>query len=189
MARDGKPTKARIEATALRLFVAQGVTETTTRDIAAGAGVAEGTIYRHFASKEALVRELFSTRYAAMARALDALQQREDTARAKLDQMVRGFCEMFDADRVLFSFLLIVQHQQLRRIPADAASPIEVLRRVIAEAMAAGQIPAADPDLATAMVLGIVLRPAIFAMYGRLEGPLSQHADALSAACWRALNP
>ena len=39
-------TKARLERAALTLFVARGVAETTTKEIAMAASVAEGTIYR-----------------------------------------------------------------------------------------------------------------------------------------------
>ena len=40
--RDGTATRERIEQAAMGLFVSQGVSETTIRDIAHGAGVAEG---------------------------------------------------------------------------------------------------------------------------------------------------
>lgn len=189
MRRSGKATKARIERVALRLFVDQGVAETTIRDIAGGAGIAEGTIYRHFRSKEDLVWELFYKYYTGFARALDELQQAAPDVRGRLDAMVRGFCRLFDADSTLFRFLLIVQHQQLGKLGDDMPTPIRVLRRVIVQAMQENRIPATDPDLATAMVLGVVLRPAVFATYGRIKGPMVAHADALSAACWRVLNP
>src|SRR5205814_1285993 len=48
-----------IERAALRLFVRRGVRGTTVRDIAADAGVAEGTLYRHWRSKRDLARTLF----------------------------------------------------------------------------------------------------------------------------------
>ena len=48
-------TKAKIETSALKLFAERGVDQTTTRDIAAGAGISEGAIYRHFESKDAMV--------------------------------------------------------------------------------------------------------------------------------------
>ena len=189
MRRTGKATKARIEAVAMRLFVDKGVTEATIRDIAGGAGIPEGTIYRHYRSKEDLVWELFFKYYTGFARALDELQQAAPAARGKIDAMVRGFCRLFDADPTLFRFLLIVQHRQLRKLTDDMPTPIQVLRGVITRAMAEGEIPATDPDLATAMVLGVVLRPAIFAGYGRIGRALIACADEMSSACWRVLNP
>ena len=66
MARNGNHTKELIARTALQLFVEKGITETTVRDIAAAAGIAEGTLYRHFESKEHLAWELFSTNYTGL---------------------------------------------------------------------------------------------------------------------------
>ena len=53
--RDGTETRKRIEAAALLLFVEKGVAETSIRDIAHSAGVAEGALYRHHAGKDDLV--------------------------------------------------------------------------------------------------------------------------------------
>lgn len=40
---------------AMRLFARQGYARTTTKEIAAEAGIAEGTIYKHFASKQEIL--------------------------------------------------------------------------------------------------------------------------------------
>src|SRR5438034_11628240 len=52
-------TRQRLVRAALELFTAQGYHVTTTPLIAKKAGVAEGTIYRHFASKQHLLNELY----------------------------------------------------------------------------------------------------------------------------------
>lgn len=57
--RDPKGTRDRLVRAALELFTTQGYHATTTPEIAAKAGVAEGTIYRHFASKEQLLNEIY----------------------------------------------------------------------------------------------------------------------------------
>jgi AcrR family transcriptional regulator len=53
-----KDTRTRILQAALRLFAAQGFDGTTTKDIALGANVAEGTIFRYFPHKKAILAEL-----------------------------------------------------------------------------------------------------------------------------------
>jgi AcrR family transcriptional regulator len=52
-------TRQRLVRAALELFTTQGYHETTTPQIAKKAGVAEGTIYRHFTGKQHFLNELY----------------------------------------------------------------------------------------------------------------------------------
>ncbi len=45
--RGGKGTKERIERAAIHLFVQNGISGTTIRDIAVKAGVSQGAMYNH----------------------------------------------------------------------------------------------------------------------------------------------
>ncbi|MFZ5453189.1 MAG: TetR/AcrR family transcriptional regulator [Thermodesulfobacteriota bacterium] len=187
MARDGNHTKELIARTALHLFVEKGITETTIRDIAGAAGVAEGTLYRHFESKDQLAWELFSTNYLAFARELDRLQEEYDSLQDKLTAMIRQFCTFFDRDPVLFSYLLLAQHAQLKKVTPEMQTAVTVLQKVIAQGMAQGEVPEMDVKLAAALVLGVVLQVAVFKAYNRIAQDLSQLSDTLVAACWRVL--
>ena len=51
-------TRTRILQAALRLFAKRGYDGTTTKDLAKSAGVAEGTLFRHFTSKKAILIEV-----------------------------------------------------------------------------------------------------------------------------------
>ena len=51
-------TRTRILQAAQRLFARQGYDGTTTRDLAQAAGVAEGTLFRHFPNKKAILVEV-----------------------------------------------------------------------------------------------------------------------------------
>jgi AcrR family transcriptional regulator len=57
--RDGEATRERLLRAALELYGASGFLGTTTPALAERAGVAEGTIYRHFTSKEHLLNEAY----------------------------------------------------------------------------------------------------------------------------------
>jgi AcrR family transcriptional regulator len=186
--RDGKATRSKISRAALTLFVERGVTETTVRDIAAAAGVAEGTLYRHFAGKDELGWELFASNFAAFANNLDRCQARETTLPAKTAAMVHHFCRFFDQDPVLFSYLLLSQHNYLKRVPPDMPNPVDVVHQVIWRAMSEGELLPGDSATATAMVLGIVLQAAVFKIYGRITTSLTSVSDTLIAACLRVLN-
>jgi AcrR family transcriptional regulator len=184
--RDGTATRERIEQTAMGLFVAQGVAETTIRDIAQGAGVAEGALYRHYPGKDELIYALFSRHYADFAVRLARAHARHAATHDKLWAMVEECCRAFDEERVLFCFLLLVQHHSIERIEGPE-TPVEVVRAVIARGMERGEIPAGDAELATALVMGIILQPATFKTYGRLPGPMLPLAERLARACWQVL--
>ena len=70
----------------------------------------------------------------------------------------------------------------------DMPNPVEAVREVLAAGMDRGEIPAGDPDVATALVLGIVLQIAwVFKIYQRLSQSLTSLVEVLAAACWRVL--
>lgn len=187
MSRNGNHTKELISRTALELFVAQGITETTVRDIAEAAGIAEGTLYRHFESKDHLAWELFSTNYLAFAQELDRLQQEYATLKDKLAAMIRQFCAFFDRDPVLFSYLLLAQHAQLKKVTPEMETAVTVLQKVIAQGMARREVPETEVEVAAAMVLGVVLQVAVFKAYGRISQNLAQLSETLVTACWRVM--
>jgi AcrR family transcriptional regulator len=180
-------TKARIERAALTLFVARGVAETTTKEIALAAGIAEGTIYRHFASKEAMAEELFLRVHAGLAEGLEKAQRGKASLKEKARAIVEAYCAAADADWLLFSYHLLSQHQHMIQIKIDQANPVGVVRDVVRKAMAAGEIPRRDIDVVTAMTMGVVLQPAVHKVYGRIPGPLSEHIDILADSVWAAL--
>src|SRR5262249_50423240 len=120
-----RDTKARIEEAALALFVEKGVAATGIRDIAAAVGLSDGALYRHYASKDELVRQLFAAGIAQFAGNLDRLAAGQRRTRGKIDAMVAGFCVLFDQDSVLFRFLLLVQHDQLRHVRPRLVNPVE----------------------------------------------------------------
>lgn len=57
--RDGEATRQKLHRAALDLYTTVGFRGTTTPMIAEKAGVAEGTIYRHFTGKEHLLNEIY----------------------------------------------------------------------------------------------------------------------------------
>lgn len=185
--RDGTATKERIARTALRLFVEKGIAETTIRDIASAAGLSEGAMYRHYAGKDDLAWELFATNFTRFASELEGLRQKHQTLKAQIAAMIRTFCEFFDADPILFSYLLIAQHGQLKKVTADMPHPLLVLRDTIAGGMKRGEIPKRDPMVATSMMLGLVLQVATSKIYRRFEDSLTSLVDTLVAASWRVL--
>jgi AcrR family transcriptional regulator len=180
-------TRDRIEKAAIRLFVEKGVTETSVRDIARAVDISEGALYRHFVSKDALVWALFERHYVEFAGRLDALAEAETTARGKLAAMIRGFCHAHDENPTLFRFLLFVQHGQLSKLTPGTPTPVDAVRTVLERGITSKEIPDQPPDVATALVFGIVLQLVTFAAYGRLPSSMGAMRDRLVTAAWAAV--
>ena len=180
-------TRDRIEKAAIRLFVEKGVTETSVRDIARAVDISEGALYRHFVSKDALVWALFERHYVEFAGRLDALAEAETTARGKLGVMIRGFCHAHDENPTLFRFLLFVQHGQLSKLTPGTPTPVDAVRTVLERGITSKEIPDQPPDVATALVFGIVLQLVTFAAYGRLPSSMGAMRDRLVTAAWAAV--
>ena len=180
-------TKARVERAALTLFVARGVAETTTKEIAMAASIAEGTIYRYFPSKERLALDIFLRHHKALAEALTTAQRAHKGLKAKIDAIVRCYCEWADRDWTLFAYHLLNQHSFLIQVPDDTPNPVNVVRDVIAQAMKAGEIPRRNVDLAAASAVGVVLQAATYKVYGRFTGALTTHARYFADAAWAVL--
>lgn len=82
--------------TAARLFYARGFHATGVADILAAAGVAKGTLYQHFPSKEALMEEVVRRRGEEMrTRFVERVERHGDTPKARL-------LAVFDAQDELF---------------------------------------------------------------------------------------
>ncbi len=187
MSRDGSRTKQLIDETALSLFVEKGVTATTIKDIAGTAKIAEGTIYRHYDSKNDLAWELFAKNIVELALKLDRCQEKHLTLKDKLAAIIGLVCSSHDTDPVLFRYLLLDHHGHIRKMTPDMPSPVRVLKNTIAQGLARGEIPQADCDVKTAMILGLILQVSVFKVYGLITQSLSDLTPILLEKSWQIL--
>ena len=185
-ARDGAATRQRIEKEALRLFAAKGVDGTTIRDLALAVGVADAALYRYFASKEEIAAAIFLRHYGALALEIRRIGELALPLPETIAELVALLCRLFDEDPDVFTFILLNQHAHLRYVqPQENA--VEELRTIMQGAIARGEISIDDPDLAAAIALGSVLQPAVFKVYGRFKGSLSDRSEALTRAALGAV--
>src|SRR5438477_7548756 len=128
-----------IERAALRLFVTRGLRGTTVRDIAARAGVAEGTLYRHWPSKRALARSLFRGCAAAVAGDLRRAASRERRGRDKLVAALRALFRAAREETLLYELLILPPSRDTADFIAEAESPADVLTALVAEGQHHGE--------------------------------------------------
>ncbi len=183
----GAATRERIVRQSLTLFAERGVDQTSLKDIAAGVGVSEPALYRHFDSKAELIWRIFADHYEWLGAEIDTAQQAETTLRAKIDAIIGVYCHLHDTDTSLFRFMLLTQHGQLEKVPPEMNNPVEVIFRVISTGIENKDIPDGDPIFLTAMLCGLMIQPAVFRIYGRLDKTMGEYREALCDAAWAVL--
>lgn len=150
-------THQRLIRAALELFSTRGYHDTTTAQIAKKAGVAEGTIYRHFASKQQLLNELYR---AALRWAAKAVEDSAEAGapRARLARVAEGLLEKADRDPGVVTLGLLERHEAVlddesRKTAREFRGAIE---RVIAQGKAAGAVRAGTADVWAGVWLSVV---------------------------------
>ena len=108
--RDGEATRQRLLRAALELYTTVGFRATTTPAIAARAGVAEGTIYRHFSGKEHLLYEVF--RGAQRWGATIVRETEGEGAPTRLERIARTLFDTAARDAALTRMLLRRRDEQ-----------------------------------------------------------------------------
>lgn len=114
-------TRSRILQAALRLFAAKGYDGTTTKDLATTAKVAEGTLFRYFPNKKAILIEVATTGWVEIL--TDLLTELSEMAsyQAVSQVMRRRMLKMRENNDLLRVCFLEAQfHQELReKIQSD----------------------------------------------------------------------
>ncbi|WP_025897137.1 TetR/AcrR family transcriptional regulator [Sneathiella glossodoripedis] len=180
-------TRNKLFAAALELFNAKGIDATSTKEITEAAGVAEGTLYRHFSSKDELAWKLFEHHYGNIASSLLTARRQSSDFRETVEATVYAFCKLVDIAPEAFSYCMLSQHDFLDRVAQDEGNPVVVIQSFIEEAIEKKDIPNGDPELLSAISLGIVMQPATFKLYGRLEKTMTDYADHFVDAIWSVL--
>ncbi len=172
----------------MRLFVDHGVDAVSMRDIADAVGLKAPSLYAHFRSREELIGDLFFASYAEYGRRLAEAAATPGGFHRQLEAMVRVVCALHAEDELLFNFLLLTQHGFLRQIARDDRNPVEIICRCVAAAMQAGEIPAGNATLVAGAIIGVIVQPATFKLYGRLNEGLADLADDVVALCLKVVS-
>ncbi|MDH4043897.1 MAG: TetR/AcrR family transcriptional regulator [Gemmatimonadota bacterium] len=180
--RSSSQTRDRLARAALDLFTTRGYHETTTPLIAARAGVAEGTIYRHFPSKEDLLNEVFRAGVRAFlepVKASDPIQP----CRERLDGIATRWTAIAAANPALVR--LVFDQTLTRLLDERSRAALRDLRGQIEQAMAggkaAGHVRRGGADLWTEVWLRLILLTL-----ERVAGGQWQPGDAATTQVRRA---
>jgi AcrR family transcriptional regulator len=178
-----------LQEAALRLFVEHGIDGTGIREIARSAGVSEAALYRHWKSKDDLIRHLYGGHLTEVCRRLDEAIAGQADIVDKLRAAVACAYSLYDEEPLVFRFVMLSAVDLRTALGLGAPrTPIDVVTELCSWAVQQRQAQG-DPGQLAAALMGVFLQTALFVLYGRLPGPLSSHAGAVVATCRRILDP
>ncbi len=161
--------KAEIVRAALQMFAEKGIRGATIRDIAEAAGVTEGALYRHFASKEELAQALFAECARLLYEHLHAAAKAHKSPREQLCALARAFWEFAATQPAAYEFVMARHHESIGELPPDQPWPKDVFVGVIEEGIAQGVLRPLNPHLGAAMMIGLLVRTIFFWQRGLIE--------------------
>ncbi len=151
-------TRQRILQAAQRLFARSGYDATTTRDLAQAAGVAEGTLFRHFANKKAILIEVATEGWIELLTELLTELSEMASYKAVAQMMRRRMLNLREnADLMRVCFLEAQFHPELRdRIQLEViAKMTDVAEAFFQTAMDRGVYRPMNPKVVAQVFLGM----------------------------------
>jgi len=182
--RDPEKPQQIIEA-AVRVFARKGYFNSRVSDIAREAGIAAGTIYLYFDTKEEILVTLFREKMAAFVEAVRQAIAEERDAVAKLRRLIHLHFKILEDNAELAEVVQVElrQGQKFFRGPAtqEIAAYFTLIGSVFEEGVSAGQF---RPDLpikvATKMLFGAMDQMATSWVLGKRGYRLVDTADTVA---------
>jgi AcrR family transcriptional regulator len=151
-------TKSRILKSAMRLFAKHGFDGTTTKQLAEDAGVAEGTLFRHFANKKAILAEVATQGWIEILTDLLTELSEMGSSKAIAQVMKHRMMHMREnVDLLRVCFIEVQFHEDLRdRIQTEVIEKMtDVAEAFFQTAMDQGVYRQQNPRLVARVFLGM----------------------------------
>ncbi len=187
---DDPPSRQAILRGALRLFVRDGLCETSLRDIAAETGYSNTVLYKFFESKNDLAIHLFERSYGTLVMSVQDAMDSRRTFREDLQALVDRYVSFLDQnlDAVIYV------HENLRFFWPQASSKtrlnplLGLLRKWIEKGKAEGEVdPNENTELLVSLTIGLLSQFARMLYFQECEPPALQWRESIKNLLDRAL--
>lgn len=183
-----KSQKENIISAAISSVANKGLSAATIRTIASLAGVTEGAIYRHFPSKDALIRAIYERIVLKMVQTKEKIALSPDPFQEKISQWVRVTYEFFDEQPDAFVVMYLTPHNFDEKGEGIVDRQGEIFMELIRNAQDKGLARAMDPSLALSHFTGVELNVPRLIREGRLTPPAKQYVSQVVDAILRVFS-
>jgi TetR/AcrR family transcriptional regulator, fatty acid metabolism regulator protein len=191
----GGDKRARILRAAVRIFAKNGFYDTRVSEVAKAAGVADGTIYLYFKSKDELLLSLFEDRVEALLAFMKLELPKQGSAPLKLRRIIELQLGLLEGERDLAEVFTVILRQSTKLLKEYAAPKflayLESIAAVVSEGQASGDFRTDVPPLLVARATwGALDGIALTWVLGHAErGALARAAGQLADVMLRGLAP
>jgi TetR/AcrR family fatty acid metabolism transcriptional regulator len=177
---------------AVRVFAEHGFFAARIRDIAAGAGVAEGTIYLYFDGKDDLLLTAFRDKVAEFCASVSDVLPSSAPFEERLARFIALQFESIEADPPLATVLLLESRQSSKfyggAVRDVMRSYAQAIDQLLASARDTGEMsPDVDVPLARRMLIGALEEIELEWLLGDRSRPLVPRAPRVAATFFRGL--
>ncbi len=194
-ARRGGDKRERILRAAVKVFARSGFFAARVSEVAKAAGVADGTIYLYFKSKDELLVSLFEDRVERLLAFMREELPKQGTAPEKLRRVIELQLGLLEGERDLAEVITIILRQSTKLLKEYAAPKftayLDAIARVVADGQEAGDFRRdVSPHLVARATFGALDGIALTWALGRAEqGALRKAAGQLADVFLRGLAP
>jgi len=172
---------------ATSLFAERGIDGTSMRDIAEAAGVREAAIYRHFAGKDDLAREIFLSWYGWYCEKLQDIVSGPAGTLDKLREVVRHEFSAVTDHSEAFVYFCENESRFVRSLTPEIVSARRVFTAFIKAGQARGEVGAGSPELLADMLSGALCAVALTWLRTGRRKKLSTQLEEVVQGCWRMI--
>ncbi|HEY3817588.1 MAG TPA: TetR/AcrR family transcriptional regulator [Polyangiaceae bacterium] len=187
--------RERILDAAVRVFAKKGFHATRVSEVAKAAGVADGTIYLYFKSKDQLLVSLFEDRVERLLTFLEKELPATAGAAEKLRRIIELQLGLLEGERDLAEVITVILRQSTKLMKEYAApkftSYLDAIARVVADGQASGELRGdVSPHLAARAIFGALDGITMTWALGKADrGGLVRASGQLAELVLRGLSP
>lgn len=184
--------RSQILDAARETFARQGMTGTTVDGVARRAGVAKGTVYLYFKSKDEILRQILDEDVAELRHDTVPAIEADAPLEARIAAFIAGALSFFDRKRDFFEHVHFEMGPDVRR---KAQQKLEVVFRAQVDAWTTaidaarkrGVVGDIDGDTGASLIVAVASGLAKQRLRGWAAGPVDTVAATAAATLWKGL--